>query len=203
MTDRALHGASLEATVGQLTTGSPRSAAAARAVSSTLPPPAPTIVRAPSSRASAFTRSTSASEHSPPKRCTACRRPASPRLASHVSASRPMTVLPAMISAGPSSPSAAISRPSAAVAPLPCVYRPGEQKTVRSAIGIASFGLVVPPLDLGQLQPLLDQFRRLPGEFLPLATELGPSLLYRRPEVARRRWSESAPGEVGDFLLLV
>ena len=129
MTDRALHGASLEATVGQFTTGSPRSAAAARAVSSTLPPPAPTIVRAEHARADDLTRSISTSEHSPPNWCTAWCSFASSRLDFHVSASRPMTVLPAMISTGPSSPSAAISRPSAAVAPLPCVYRLGEQKT--------------------------------------------------------------------------
>src|SRR5271165_319172 len=133
MTERALQGASLEATVGQLTTDRPRSAAAARAVSRTLPPPAPTIVRAFNSRAAALTRSISAKEHSPPKRWTACFSPDSSRLRCQVCASRLITVLPAMIRTGPSSPRVIISCPSAAVAPLPWVYRLGEVKTVSMA----------------------------------------------------------------------
>ena len=46
ITDRVLYGASLEATVGKFTTDNLRSAATTRALSRTLPPPAPTIVRA-------------------------------------------------------------------------------------------------------------------------------------------------------------
>ena len=130
MTDRALQGASLEATVGQLTTGRSRSAATARAVSSTLPPPAPTIVRAlqlAGRGLDPLDLGQRAFAAEAVHRMAAAR--ASSRLDFQVSASRPITVLPAMISTGPSSPRAAISRPSAAVAPLPCVYRLGEEKT--------------------------------------------------------------------------
>src|SRR6516165_12465381 len=129
MTERALQGASLEATVGQLTTGRFRSAATARAVSRTLPPPAPTMACAPHSRAAVLALSISLGEHSPPKRWTTWRILVSLKLASHVSVRCLMAVLPAMNSTGPSRPRLAISRPRAAVAPLPWVYRVGEQNT--------------------------------------------------------------------------
>ena len=51
MIEIALQGASVEATVGQLTKGNRRSTAAARAASSAFPPPAPRIAAAPPSRA--------------------------------------------------------------------------------------------------------------------------------------------------------
>ena len=56
MTESALQGASLEAMVGQFTTDSARSDATARAVSSTLPPPAPIIKPAFASRAACDAR---------------------------------------------------------------------------------------------------------------------------------------------------
>src|SRR5512135_236844 len=129
MTDKALHGASLEATVGQFTTGRSRPAAAARAVSRTLPPPAPTITRALACRAACWTRSISASEHSPPKGWTAWAIPASRKVRSQVWDRSWMAERPATSSAGPRRPRPVISRPSAAVAFFPWVYRLGEQKT--------------------------------------------------------------------------
>src|SRR5690242_7037023 len=40
-------------------------------------------------------------------------------------------------------------------------------------VRVESLGLVVPPLGLSQIQPLLGQFRRLLGEVLLLAVEVG------------------------------
>ncbi len=121
MTDSALHGASLEATVGQFTTGKSRSAAAARAVSSTLPPPAPTMTWALCCRAADLTRSISASEHSPPKGWTAWSIPASLKVVCHVGDSNLPAERPATTSAGPPSPRPSISAPREAVAFLPWV----------------------------------------------------------------------------------
>src|SRR5512135_2544573 len=98
--DRALHGASLEAVVGHVTTGNAKSAAAARAVSSALPPPTPTITPACSRHAAAFTLSISATQHSPPNGSTAYAYPAAENVFAHVSASCATAVLPATINAG-------------------------------------------------------------------------------------------------------
>src|SRR4051794_2598925 len=55
--------------------------------------------------------------------------PAPPRLTSQTPESIPIALDPAMISAGPSRPRSAISRPRDAVAFFPCVYRLGEKNT--------------------------------------------------------------------------
>ena len=77
----------------------------------------------------ASTRAISASEHSPPKRCTACWRPDVAQASLPRSLSSPDTVLPAMIRAGPSRPSPVHLVAESAVASLPWVYRLGELKT--------------------------------------------------------------------------
>ena len=86
-TDNALQGASLEARVGQLATGTSSVPAIARAVSNALPPPTPITRRAPAAVASATPRSISALVHSPLKSPTVKSIPASPRVAVQVSAS--------------------------------------------------------------------------------------------------------------------
>src|SRR5260370_33456179 len=54
--------------------------------------------------------------------------PASPRLVRHASESKERALRPATMSAGPSIPRVAISRPRDVVAFFPWVYRVGEQK---------------------------------------------------------------------------
>src|SRR6266550_2214662 len=54
--------------------------------------------------------------------------PASPRLVRHTSESKERALRPATMSAGPSIPRVAISRPRDEVAFFPWVYRAGEQK---------------------------------------------------------------------------
>jgi hypothetical protein len=77
MTDRALVGASVEATVGTVAHGSPAWWPTALAASRVLPPPTPTTTSALAFLAASVIRSISRCEHSPPKtsliRCTSPR----------------------------------------------------------------------------------------------------------------------------------
>ena len=81
----------------------------------------------------ALTRSISASEHSPPKRWTACFSPASSRLALPGLRQQADDGLAGDDQDRPFKPQGRHLRPSAAVAPLPWVYRLGEEKTVSIA----------------------------------------------------------------------
>src|SRR5512142_2036990 len=107
--ESALHGASLEAVVGHVATDTPKAAAAARAVSRALPPPAPTITPARPRHAADFTLSISATQHSPPNASTSYAYPAAESVVAQASASCAIAVLPATINAGPDKPRAAIS----------------------------------------------------------------------------------------------
>src|SRR5699024_4637060 len=127
MTDRELLGASVDAVVGTMMTGEPRSSAIALDVSSVLPPPTPMTTSASLFLATSVSRSISASEASPLNSSYLKSISAFLKLSVILSSVIDQTISSDMTNGFPAS--FPVSSPSVSRTPCPCIYFPGDWNT--------------------------------------------------------------------------